>query len=327
MTAHGHYLWPPRWFGESPFDGGIPGAKVVRSPADKIAERDVSVNLKVCAFRDGLFAFDFSGWSELAPPPPASVQDFDPVQEFESLAEKAIQRARVMNVHLACLLATPQWVFEARPISPTNTLRVSFDDGSFQGSSDPIQTQLALTRRNLRTNDSWVARRDGPPPIPVDALAASFELLEDLLDQPNQERFSRRVELLLRAGAAFQAHDHELAVVNAWTVLEALLGDEWDAYITEQRADVQINAKRRKKLKSSGMTAWHRSETLSLAGRIPPVLFEKLELTRKKRNDFLHKEDSISSEDAQTGILAAQEMFERVYGKRIEIPLSRQVSP
>jgi hypothetical protein len=272
-----------------------------------------------------MIAFDFADWPDYT----TAVDKDDHETDLEARTQNAIERARLMNVHIACLMTTAP-ALRASPVSPERLVKVAFDTGEFEGSHN-LEGFLYLGRKpaNLARMDFRIWARETT--IEADEVGASFDLLADLLAQPNRERLLRRVELLLRAVAAFRDHDSDLALVNAWTASEALVADLWDAYLEKCRerpgddAGPFMNRKRLDDLRSSDMTAWHRLEGLSLADEIPVGLYRSLTDTRRRRNRFLHGEQAVSTYEAVEAVRAASELFDLVYDIQLRLPLSRSM--
>jgi hypothetical protein len=102
--------------------------------------------------------------------------------------------------------------------------------------------------------------------------------------------------------------------VYAWTAIEGMLGDLFTAYLDGKP---HTGGKRRKRLESSDMTAWHKAEILSLADGLPFDLYGTIARCRKARNTWLHDQGPVSERIAHEAIGAAEELFELAEGVRL----------
>ena len=313
-----HYIWPPQWVGPLPEWVMEPGLAVKRDDlADVVAEVELSLGIRIRAFRDGMLAFDLGSWGD-----PVKIRDASP-ENFEAVAEYQVRCARLMNAHLACLHTTSQWPFKPTVLAPNRVMNVRWADGRFESGGDEIMG-LALWKARSEASDwnDWRLLSRSSAPIATEAMEESFELLRDLLDQPKQDVALLRAELLFRSAAAYSDHDSSAALVHAWTATEGLLGDLFADYWDGREG---INRKRRDFLKGSDVTARVTAEILSLADLLPLPLYRAIVTALNRRNAWLHNQKAVTSGDAASAVMAAQALFELVEGVRLSLPLGRQL--
>jgi HEPN domain-containing protein len=286
--------------------------------ADVVAEVELSLGIRIRAFRDGMLAFDLGSWGD-----PVKLSNASP-ENFEAVAEYQVRCARLMNVHLACLHTVSEWPFKPTVLAPNRVMSVRWADGRLETGGSEGLMGLALWKARTEASDwnDWRLLSRSGPPIATEAMEKSFDLLHDLGDRPDQEVVLLRAELLFRSAAAYSDHDASAALVHAWTAAEGLLGDLLANYL-DSRDD--LNHERKRYLKSSNVNARVTAEILSLAGRLPAALYEGIERARKRRNRWLHSQERVTSEDAERAIQTAQQLFELVEGVRLQMPLGRQL--
>lgn len=324
----GHYLWPPTWIGDPPAWATHPEPPVpinLQDLAEVVSEAAFSDGTEVRAFKDGLIGFRFADPGPLGGDP-------DPLRDFDVLAEHRVSVARLMNAHLACIHSGSIPMKFPQPIVPERLLHIEFEAGRFQGGAGLLADgRLWMGRFNEAFAETF-ENRMRMHSVPKQAMDDSFERLAALLASPKPEAALLRAELILKAGDAYANHDHPGALTNAWTAAEALANDLLLSYLDELQdrptGDANVvfmNSDRRLFLKGSAVTARLTAEFLSLADRISFETYQGIRKSAKARNDWLHKQEAVTPEQAGEAIQTASRLFEQVESVRLEIPLGRQL--
>ncbi len=98
QNAVAYFHWPLIWVGAPP--AGWPGLDIdPRTFGDTVYRATLGAGISVKVCRDGMFAFDFSGWAPGQAPPE---EDGKPVN-FDLAASVVLRRTAVLNAHLAYL--------------------------------------------------------------------------------------------------------------------------------------------------------------------------------------------------------------------------------
>lgn len=286
-----------------------------------VAEGALPGGVRRRAYRDGMLMFDFGSWGE---PPPVQSDDFDLEAAYR------VRCVRLMNTHLACLNAVARRMQSPTVVAPDHLLRMDFETGAFVsagGEGSDFELWKARMGEFHRADDRIM--RSGV--VSVIELQRAAELLTRLLNLPDQGLALLRAELILRSAASYADHDHNTALVFAWTVAESCLGELLTKYLDDvQDRPIEgpgkfISASRRDFFNKSQMTARHTVEVLSLADRLPFDLYKSVRNALKARNDWLHKRVEATGGDAVGAVLAAQKLFALVGGPSLEMPLGRQL--
>jgi hypothetical protein len=328
--AVAHYLWPPLWIGSVP--KWIDDPKRPIEPGDLgavIVDAQLPEGLRFYAYRDGMLVFEFPRPNS-APGPTIKL---DAEEGFGLWADRKIGWVRLMNAHLACLhTAAAGRAVKATVLTPSRLFSVDPRDGNLLGGSGDLISHFELWRartEKLPLND-WRLLRS-PAPVTTEAVERSLDLFRQMLEH-STPNVLLRAELLFRSAAAYQDHDHSAALVNAWTATEGLLRDRYAEYLdacADRPVDegrTFINARRRKFLEGSEVTARLMAEILSLADRLPFPLYQEILEGSKVRNNWLHKQEQVSPADAEGAINAAQYLFELTEGITLNLPLRREIS-
>jgi len=94
--ATGYYLRPPVWIGAPPI--GADGNTNLARMRDEVYRISLPNNITARVLREGLFVFDFSTWVS-----GQAQQTADPGVAIDRWSAAKLQRASVLNAHLACL--------------------------------------------------------------------------------------------------------------------------------------------------------------------------------------------------------------------------------
>jgi hypothetical protein len=333
--AASYYVWPLVWLGAPPDDlhsrvepGEAPPDVDVRQLAEVVAEAELPGAIRARAYRDGMFMFDFSQWAPF-------VGDL-PGADFDELAALVLRRVGLMNAHLACFYTSVAKVenrgLEVTALTPSLILPTnSFDEPEGVGLPDARVGWIHMARYESQYNPSSFKQIDSRLsmriPIELAAVEDSFRRLGELLDHNASERVIALADLLTRSGAAYSAHDYNVALVTAWTLSESLLQELWLRYLEENRErtlDTEIvsfiNRDRLDFLTGRDMTARLVSEVLSLVDRLPFTLYPGLNAARSARNKWVHDLSPVSHQTAATAIETAEQMLAHVDGVELLLP-------
>jgi hypothetical protein len=140
-------------------------------------------------------------------------------------------------------------------------------------------------------------------------IANACHLLDRILLHPDPVTLTA-VSLLNDALVASQSNNHALAVVTSWTISELLLARVWNAYLDEARGLVEGDQLR--EMRGRKYTAAMRSAKLVSAGRLPETLVADLDVSRRKRNNWLHGTEPVTPRDSAKAIETAQKMIAEV---------------
>ena len=159
-------------------------------------------------------------------------------------------------------------------------------------------------------------------------MQESVDRLKQLLSREHQDVTLLRAEMLYRSVAAFQNFDYASALVNAWTTIEGLLGDELETYLNElndsrevEGEETFVNCERFDFYGGSRVTSKLAAEILSLADRLDFPLYRAVLKSSKARNKWLHNQQpgKNAAEDAENAIFTATKLFALTEG--VELPM------
>ncbi len=331
--AFGFYFYPPVWVVEPPLtDGKIDFTRF----GDIVYTRTLPSGIAVKVSRDGIFLFDFLGWSGPYP-------DMTGLNTFDIRAETILRRLQVLNTYLACLytavLRQQRFAFPVMALSPADTVRSStFDDPGLVGASGWGFGTMAVSHfrvRFSRFTDPAEFERVDPrlkfrtALIERNTLDHSYELLTSILAHSSRHALQLG-DLYVRACNSYVAHDYARCLVSAWAISEKLIHGRWDRYIeanrqreTDGRSITFISSDRKGVLKSANsFTASVIVEILSLLDIIPVVLYQSLTRVRRTRNKWLHDLDPISRAEAEEAVQLSERMMNLVEAIDLSVPLS-----
>jgi len=314
------YLWPPKWVGgwEGEYELNGPDWPIGKPMEEAIVTVELPHGIRARAFRDGMIAF-VSGPDE----PPTDAGYLGWIDEC----------VRLMNAHLACLASVLDEFHVSAVVAPLTTLPVIFETGKWnQGANSSLDggTRLALyfarkpEHHPMALTDDWRFLRVGQS-ISAEEMQMSFERLRELLERPAWTDVLLRAELLHRARASLVEGDFSGSLVDAWAAIEAMLGTLLKRYLdAHENRDVGtdasgnalkfINGDRRRFFGSAQMTVRHTIELLSLLDLLEFPLYRVANDCEKARNNWLHRGEVPSRDQAWQTIHACGELFAQVEG-------------
>jgi hypothetical protein len=330
-----YYHIPPVWIGTNPLqDGGA--SKIDERCTRKVFRRKLPQGIKAHVRRDGLFAFDFSGWEAGSSVviPEISIKgdkpERPPKELFESLAleqAKMYRRVEAMNAHIACLyscMPTVEPVYQV--CSPSDHIDLSKAEQRKLSTSGldyfPLQAFIKVHTEFKK----YLSGERVRGVMPLDTVENSFALYERLLNCHVEGSLNLAV-LLLQAAKACAEHDFATCVIFSWVVCEKLIANLWEKLIQDNRAREVlgqntpfIKSDRKKRLEDSSVySAAVIIEILSLQDLIPLTMYENLTATRKKRNKWIHHLEAIDYTSASKAIRVAQDLLDQVGKVRLRL--------
>lgn len=315
----GFYHDPPLWLVESPVERTTAGVGQVlfdRLDHEVLQRTDLAGGLALRATVEGLFAFDFSNM------PNYTISD-GPNTDFEIVAERYVQRTRIMNAYLAFFytqqVSVDKWSQARMVVTPELAIPMS---NTGQGFGNQRVAHLALSRIPSTYSpampgpfDSRINMRGQPISLAVVQNAADD--LSALISTHGDDGVML-VDLYLRATKAFQDHNHSLCVITAWAIVERIINDLWKNLIADNttRNGVSfIQGARRDRLKDGRtFTASVMSEMLSFQNYISKEIYDDISAVRKIRNDWMHSLKPVGVQDAVLANSVCQRLLEQVKG-------------
>ncbi len=241
QNAVAYFHWPLIWVGAPP--AGWPGLDIdPRTFGDTVYRATLGAGISVKVCRDGMFAFDFSGWAPGQAPPE---EDGKPVN-FDLAASVVLRRTAVLNAHLAYLYTVvsrrQNFALSKMVVSPADPLHSASLDwdkpgGGIGGGGDPRGIALLMARLPATYAAPPIADwRVFPRAVTLDAgtVEESFQHLDEFLTRPAPHALLV-AELYLRSCKAYEDHNYSLAVITAWVIVEKLLYLHWERYINKNR--------------------------------------------------------------------------------------------
>ena len=334
-SVEGYFRVPPIWVGEKPAPESV---RTLNSQVHHsvIVESELDSGVKVRVLRDGTFLFDFSSW-RLAPqivipaykPPGTNVPHRLAVETDKALKaaeEFSVQRAKVMNVHQACLATSEQILRRMNdqmgiPVDAQNTLKgQSFDDAvRYSENSTDVHSLARNTANNRYTvvPNRLLPRRV----VDIEVVEHSLKSLSHMLRQ-DDTALLQLIDSLYGAAQSYAERRSGEAAVVAWTVCEQLLSEAWVSLLNDTKSQGRMTGRRRKKLEGTDYSASVKVEMLEIHGRIDYELYSRLEIARKARNGWVHELQEPSYLDICNTFGAAQVLFSKLRGVCVQLTLT-----
>lgn len=268
--------------------------------------------VELTVFREGLFVFDFSNWSEDESPPYTATnkpQTMSQADYWEHLADTMsklwLKRTALINSFLLCfydaegryapqgvrpltkMVANPQQIVLLS--NPPNQF-ANVDQGDTLAAKSfldaaPFQPPFATKKLNAAN------RR----PIQDSVIQESVKTFDNLLQYKGTAFTLTSAELLLRGIVAYESLDYTRCVTVCWSLIERMLAERWSVS-TGKKSGKTPNAK--KMLKE-----------LLKHGVLSQTLHDDLDSVRGARNNWMHNEQSI---DWGTAKLAVEKTIEQL---------------
>ena len=334
-SIEGFFRVPAIWVGESPDPETVRILNLEVHHA-VVLETELDCGITVRVQRDGTFLFDFSSW-ELAPqveipgyrlpgpgvPHKLPVETADALQTAETYA---VIRAKVMNVQQACL-ATSEQLLKCRfaqmgfPVDAQISLKgQTFEDAV---SYRENESEIHFLARNTANNRYTVSPNRLLPRRLLEQEVVNHSLMSlDRILLENDVHLIHMIDSLYGAARSFSGRRSGEATVVAWAVCEQLLSSAWNSLLSDNKDEGRMPGKRRKKLGGLDYTASVKIEILEMNDRVDNVLYDRLEVARKARNDWAHKMREPESWEVYETIWAAQDLLLKIMGVRIQLSLT-----
>lgn len=298
----GFYLWPPVWIGTPPPEQGPDLTATLINAEAFSGNFACGVRLKVS--KQGLFVFDFAQWE-----PGSTALTKNPLENWR---EKVFARMRFFNFFLACLY-TP-----GLRLQKTTSPKLFIDYTTYAAARE-----FALNRGHLQCDyrQAWVMREAEDLHLKFKPVCMSVEInvvreavaMCDAVNADSLRDVATLAELILHAFYLHESGKYEASHIAAWTISERCIHEQWKRHLAEldnrqttSETKKFINSERKQKLTGRDFTASIVSEFLSLSGLLPFEKYQLVSRVRQKRNDWLHKLDTIDREAAAEAIVLAQ---------------------
>lgn len=340
MSYWGYYIPPKAWLVKQPRNDGGKVSHLtdevfdLAQLADIVYEHVLECGLKVRAYCDGLFLFDFSNAEGFSNEPPP-----DRIDSFEETAQLRLERTEVLNAHVVflrqALSAKQRWGLEYQSITPHDLLAHHSDDDSSKGVGFKSDRDADLHMARYasayvpwypKTFDRRIQGR--MLVIESETIDESFSELSRLLAKDDRTPL-RLVSLFNFAMVSLQDHDYPRSLITSWAIIERLLDLKWSDYMKEHRKKIIngkevpfINVDRLKKLEGRDYTASVRTEMLSLLEALPFDVYKDMENVRKVRNGWMHELKQVEMSDALNAIKVASTLYVSAYNVMLPSGLS-----
>jgi len=324
-NASGFYHDPPLWVEGSPIDYGSDGMPNFESFRDEIFRQKLANGIEIKVTREGLFLFGFADWAPGVFPDEHNGLPAD----FNSQAEVILHRTNVMNAFLAFLYTNEQIIdnFSSETMVVTPELIISLHDldHTDMGFGNSRVSRLALSSYPSTYQsslpyvfDDRVSMRGRT--ISIAVIKRTVDDLESLITNLSVDGILL-VDLFIRASKSYHDHNYSSALITYWAITEKLLQELWKRYQDDNRLRrdaVFISDERRKRLNDGRtFTAAVISEALSFADYIDYDLYYKMSNVRKIRNDWMHSQKVVSSNNAQTATDVCERLLLLVHGIKL----------
>ena len=330
-AIEGYFRLPAVWVGKKPPKESVLNLdKKVHH--EVVLTKTLECGIEVRVQRDSTFWFDFATWA-LAPQieipgyriPNPSKPHRPPSRhrEAEVRAEAiAILRAKVMNVHQACLTSFDVAMI-GFPVTAWNTEK-AISWTALRNYHDDTEDLHALARNVL--NNSYKVHRNNPLSrrvIKLDVVERSLELLDKILLHEDP-CLIQIVETIFMAACRNRDKCLGEALSLSWSVCEQIMFQMWKKFLNDpdkQPSGNKIPKKRRQKLLGLGYTASIILETLELTGVLQQEVYQDLDTCRRARNKWIHKLAPPKEQEAITCIQAAESLLRQYYGIPLHLKL------
>lgn len=342
-TINGYFRIPAIWVGEAP---PLDQVRLLNSDIhhQTVIRRDLRCGIKARVQRDGLFAFDFSGW-HLAPS--VVIPGFDvPVQtgsvgikvprthlEAENkAAESIVFRAKVLNVHQACLTTAERTIFGrgAKMGFPVHSREMHHEISLDAPLSYSHNTELPRSMSENVLNNAYNINWAMPPSrrvIEIAVIERSLDQLDEILVR-HDPRLVEIIESFYIASVRGKETRLGEALTIAWAACEQLLSIAWKRLLDSDGAQpesVPMTKVRRAKFNGRDYTASVIVEILALSDQLDGKLYSNIESARKARNRWAHDMASPSIAEAHAVLSSLQQLLLQVLDVRLQLQLGAEI--
>jgi hypothetical protein len=313
----GFYHDPPLFVGEKPVDipdgGGTPHVHFDRFSRE-VMRTTLAGGLEISVTVDGEFMFDFTAL-------PDCVYPHGDMRDFLAMADIRGRRIRFMNAYLA-FFYTREILAENRSYERMLvTMNLMFSKGT--GMNPMVGPMMASRYPQYSPSAATMLAVARMGPISVEVAADAASDLSALIEAHGSDGVML-ADLYLRAGHAYQEHNHSFSLVSFWTIIERLINNLWKKLQGDHESrdgEVFIDGKRRKRLEDGRTyTAAVMTEILSLFNYIPKDLYDDLSAVRKLRNDWMHDLQQINAKEAMRANSVCERLLRQVMGVTLRGP-------
>ena len=329
-SIEGYFRLPAVWIGNEPIQETI--LKLNEQVHDEfVLTTKLECGIETRVQRDGTFWFDFTTWP-FAPQVeipgyriPDPKEPYRPshshIKAVKQAEDNAVLRAKVMNVHQACLTSSETIVANRSaamgyPVTAWNTEK-AFCWFGLRNYSDDTEDLHALARNLL--NNSYGIHRDQPLSrrvIELEVVEQSLSMLDRILSLEDTGLLEL-VETIFIAACRNRDKRFGEALTLSWSVCEQIVYQIWKNFLNEgaeQHTSNRISKERRKKLTGRDYTASIVVEFLELIGVLDKQTYQNLNRCRRSRNKWAHELDAPNEDEANTCIRTAQDLLLQHFG-------------
>jgi hypothetical protein len=334
-AVEGYFRFPAVWIGEAPHAQQVEFLNPEIHNA-VIVEQKLSCGIIAYAYRNGMFLFDFLDWKRgsavripgYTAPEGRYKVSYSHTQAENKAEEIAMLRAKIMNVHQACLSAAENAIKRRSammgfPVSAWSTYKAAIPNLPIHYSDD---SEDALTFvQNAMDNKDRVrrARPYNRRVLEIDVVQYSFELLDKILQHSNSSALYL-VESLFLSACRYRDKCYGESVTLGWLVCEQLISIAWKEYLSKigsiSSDQDRMPKERREKLVGRDYTASMMVEALEMVNIINSKLYRELEIARKSRNKWAHDLRIPHQNEAMICMRAAEALLALILNVKLILP-------
>lgn len=336
-TVNGYFRIPAIWVGERPPPEQV---RLLNSNIhhQTIIRRDLRCGLKARVQRDGLFAFDFSGW-HLAPS--VVIPGYDvPVEQGsmgiqvpkahyqaeQKAAESIVFRAKVLNVHQACFTTAERTIFGRGAMMgfPVHSREmhheISLDAPLSYSHNIELPRSMSESVLNNAYNINWPSA-PGRRVIEIEVIERSLDQLDEILTR-DDPRLVEIIEAFYVASIRGGETRLGEALTIAWAACEQILSIAWKRLLDvagTKPENPPMNKGRRAKFNGRDYTASVIIEILALNEQLDSKLYSKLESARKARNRWAHDMAPPTSIEVHAALSSLEQLLNQVLDVQLRL--------
>ena len=308
------YIIRPTWIGEEPRP----------NERSSVAWTGNGIqNVPITALRDGFIIFEFDQSADYAggAVPAYKLPENRQIPPAVSVAERAredlaYRRFIYMNAFLLALYSgfstvQKRGVQVQEPVDPTNYFgveRVRSGWRPYMGLGRKINYPLQ------RSDD-----------VAIETLDNALQILDKFNAAVGPQSLDV-LALIYTACHQYALHQFSSAHLIAWSAIEAMVNVLWQNLQTEidsnSNGHTKMNKQRRALLNGRDYTVSIVTQILSISQKIDDEMLDRLDMARRKRNEFAHQLSLLKSEDAGKAIRLATDIITTLTGIQVTSQLS-----
>lgn len=194
--------------------------------------------------------------------------------------------------------------FNLSEITHRDAFRVGFEDNKWKGESIASES-IASTYQTARYRSSYSPGL----PLGLDSrmlgrIVIKHNVLEETIRIFNliKEDYKsiKMVSTIAKSLSEYKVGNYDTSLILSWFVIETVLNEEWQTYITSKNIDYpsgkkRINYERKKYLTGRGFPVSLVSNMLEVSGVINFNLFEEIDEVRGYRNKIAHNDHAFET--------------------------------